>query len=226
MVKVLLTIPFISILIFSACSTSEELQETPVENNTLSSSQSETSSSQEEEPEPEVSSTLTSEPESDETEQSVSQETSTSAAESGSESTSASVEEEIVTPVYIEVFDVLPEQLPNHEPYELYVEDENSEYVVHLLFTADGPVKNLSFVSGEILQDDQGELYFNVLETLFTPQEFSDEMSLVIGTVFYGSMPSRAIVYEDEYGEIRIFTLGQSGLDGSVLLVEEKGVKK
>jgi len=66
---------------------------------------------------------------------------------------------------------------------------------------------------------DTGLMYFYPGEALYSFDIFTPENALVVSTHF-GTMPRIAVAFVDTNGERRYFIIQQSGMDGSILLLE------
>ncbi len=115
---------------------------------------------------------------------------------------------------------VSTEELSAYEPYNSYLDSAITSYPVNVVFTTNNPVSNFSFVSG-MMQSNDVNMWFEVQSILFTPGEFSPEMKFVATTEFVGALPTRAIMFEDENGVTKVFSINQGGMAGGVTLVEE-----
>lgn len=56
--------------------------------------------------------------------------------------------------------------------------------------------------------------------TLYSVDELLPKKPLVVGTVFQGAFPTRAISFVDENNTTRYYSLEMSGKDGSLFLLE------
>ena len=67
--------------------------------------------------------------------------------------------------------------------------------------------------------DSNGKADF-LVDTLYALDRLKPERPLVVALTFYGSTPHHGISYLDSKGKTRYFTLGESGMDGSLELTE------
>ena len=72
---------------------------------------------------------------------------------------------------------------------------------------------------------EEGEMSFSRTEELFTLAELAPEKPLVVGMVFWGSIPNMGISYLDESGTERMYAISLSGNDGEPFLIESNFVK-
>ena len=88
----------------------------------------------------------------------------------------------------------------------------NSEW--HLVFETDMTVTDFKFWN----VDDSIKTEFT--EALYTLDEFTGEMPLVVSTYINDATCNRGISFVDADGETRYYTIGWSGMDGSLSLHE------
>ena len=118
--------------------------------------------------------------------------------------------------------DYAPEELLEQEGSYDYFEADGGEWQVKLVFTARERVTDLKYVTLDLdYYDESGALSYGVGETLYTQAELTPERPLVVGMVFYGDVASRGLTFVDGQGEFHCVSIGMSGEDGSILLVEE-----
>lgn len=113
------------------------------------------------------------------------------------------------------------ELLAQYKSYEEFDESENAENQTKVLFKISAAVKDVRFLI--IYFDESGEaesLNFYVSKTLYSKDIILPEKSLVVGTVFEGLLPTRAISFVDENNLTRYYSLNLSGEDGSIILIE------
>ncbi len=105
--------------------------------------------------------------------------------------------------------------------YESYGELAESDYKVRLAFKFVSEVKDfrLLMLRFDKMEEDKS-LNFCVEKTLCYKETVSPETPIVVGTVFVGSLPTRAISFVDENNTTRYFDLSMSGEDGSIILIE------
>lgn len=111
--------------------------------------------------------------------------------------------------------------LEQYKSYDEYVEPENAAYQVKILFEISATVKDVRFLV--IYLDESGEdgsLNFYVDKTLYSMDTLPPEKPLVVGTVFEGLLPTRAISFVDENNTTRYYSVEMSGKDGSIFLSE------
>jgi len=113
------------------------------------------------------------------------------------------------------------ELLGQYKSYEEFVESENTEHQAKILFKISAAVKDVRFLV--IYFDESGDddnLGFYVNKTLYSKDIISPKKPLVVGTVFEGLLPTRAISFVDENNTTRYYSLNMSGKDDSIFLIE------
>lgn len=111
------------------------------------------------------------------------------------------------------------EALANFQSYDTLTADE-SEYQVKLLLSSNRPVKNFSFLKLSIDGVDEKGNLITSTESIYNSDALTPDHPLLVMMTFYGDLPSYGISYVDENGETKSFFITQSGMDGSLLLVE------
>ncbi|MGN1231043.1 MAG: hypothetical protein ACI4TP_04010, partial [Anaerotignum sp.] len=95
--------------------------------------------------------------------------------------------------------------------------DESQEKI---LFLAKSTVKDFQVLSLSLEDvDENGKVTFST-ETLYALEELTPQRPLMVGITFFGTIPNYGISYVDENGAARSFSVGISGMDGSLLLEE------
>ena len=122
--------------------------------------------------------------------------------------------------VCVSVDYVSDELLNKYDSYYEYVEPEDSSYQVKVVFTTNVAVKDFNLLEGGFIGGEDNSFSFKVSNVLYSIDELLPEKPLVIGTVFHGNFPTRGISFVDESNTMRYFTLGMSGKDGSLVLLE------
>ncbi len=113
------------------------------------------------------------------------------------------------------------ELMKQYKAYEAFDETEDSENQAKVIFKISSEVKNVRFL--EISFDETGEkddTNFIVNKVLYSKNVLLPETPLVVGTVFHGSFPTRAISFVDENNTTRYYSLDMSGKDSSLFLLE------
>ena len=105
---------------------------------------------------------------------------------------------------------------PENGAYDTFIADA-SESRVWIAFSASEAVKDFRFLRVSLVEDRDGNLTFSAKEIHRLPVLVPGR-PFAAGMSFYGSIPSYGISYTDGSGQIRRFTVGLSGEDGSVLL--------
>lgn len=112
------------------------------------------------------------------------------------------------------------ELLSQYASYKDYNEPEALSDQVKVVFMTSLPVKAFQFLKGGYVGGEEDSFRFVVNSVLYSTDELLPETPLVIGTVFEGDFPTRGFSFVDESNTTRFFTLGISGKDGSLVLLE------
>lgn len=107
--------------------------------------------------------------------------------------------------------------LPKNTAELILSETEYSERIVlrPLVTVTDFRVVSLEFVEGE------GTYGFAVTEQLYDAESLNPESALVLALELPEIIPNVGVIYKDRNGEEQFYAVEVSGLDGSVLLIEE-----
>jgi len=106
--------------------------------------------------------------------------------------------------------------------YITYEPVNKSEYTSYVIFTAKKEVKRFRIVDLETnFVDDNGNADFIVHERL-NVDSLTSAKSLRAGFNFGETLPTCGFMYTDDSGKDRLFALGMSGMDGSLLMWEIK----
>lgn len=97
---------------------------------------------------------------------------------------------------------------------------DSSEYAVRILFSTDRPVRDFKLYNLE-LDPDSEEVAFKAAE-FYTLEEMVPDESVIIIMTFAGDIPNYGVSYVDTDGTEKIFSVSQSGEDGSIVLDEIK----
>ena len=112
------------------------------------------------------------------------------------------------------------ELLAQYESYEEFDESEDTENQVKVLFEISTTVKDFRLLMIHLESGEDDSLNFCVHKTCYSKDTISPEKPLVVGTIFEGSFPTRAISFVDDNNKTRYFDLSMSGEDGSIILIE------
>ena len=112
------------------------------------------------------------------------------------------------------------ELLSQYASYDEFMELEDLSYQVKVVFTTSVPVTDFKFLEGGYVGGEDDSFRFVVNSVLYSMDELLPEKPLVVGTVFHGDFPTRGISFVDESNTTRYYTLGMSGKDGSLVLIE------
>lgn len=106
--------------------------------------------------------------------------------------------------------------------YITYEPVNKSEYTSYVIFTAKKEVKRFRIVDLEVnFVDDNGNADFIVQERL-NVDSLTSAKSLRAGFNFGETLPTCGFMYTDDSGKDRLFAMGMSGMDGSLLIWEIK----
>lgn len=106
--------------------------------------------------------------------------------------------------------------------YITYEPTDKNEFTSYVIFTAKKEVKKFRIVDLEAnFVDDNGNADFIVHERL-NVDSLTSAKSLRAGYNFGETLPTCGFMYTDDSGKDRLFALGMSGMDGSLLMWEIK----
>lgn len=92
-------------------------------------------------------------------------------------------------------------------------------YALQILLTVNEPVTDFRYFVLE--SDDSGEnIQFSAGEELYAVDELTANTPLLVWAAFPGVLPTRGLAFTDPAGAVHCCALGQSGEDGSLLLME------
>lgn len=103
------------------------------------------------------------------------------------------------------------------------------DYAARVLVTAKKPLKNFRIVSIRWVDNDDpndSTIRFKVLATLHARDMFTPGTSICAVVPMMGSIPNIGFVHTAEDGTDRLFSLSQSGEDGSLYLTAEEIANK
>ena len=104
-----------------------------------------------------------------------------------------------------------------YQSYEVFTAD-NGEPQVGIYFAPKEPLRNFRVLSLTFRDaDDNGAVYFDEKE-IYRAAELNNAKPLLVRLTFIGSIPNYGISFEDAAGNVRKFTISESGMDGSLYL--------
>lgn len=107
-----------------------------------------------------------------------------------------------------------------HDTSVKYLEYEADNSVIHLIFSADKPIKNFRIVNLFAKNiDNDGNVEFLYTEA-FRTDALKPELAVRAGVDLGETIPLVGYMYTDDSGRDRLFPIGQSGLDGSLIVWE------
>ena len=122
------------------------------------------------------------------------------------------------TPVIISI-DFASDELLSR--YDSYIDESfDYEYSAKIIFTTNTAVRDFKYVEVNCEFKEDSTFVFSVGEILYSVDELLPEKPLVVSAFLPETIPTNGIVYTDENGEQRCFSIGQSGIDGSIFLNE------
>ncbi len=145
--------------------------------------------------------------------------TQASSQASSQEANKAGKLEEVSNP---EVTAVIEETKDTSKNYLEYEPANSTEAVVHIIFSVKKPVKNFRIVklSAKSVSDD-GDIEF-LTEEAFKTDTLKPERAVRAGIDLGETIPVIGYMYTDDSGKDRLFPMGLSGQDGSLLVWEYK----
>ncbi|MBQ9492569.1 MAG: hypothetical protein IJR54_02390 [Oscillibacter sp.] len=94
------------------------------------------------------------------------------------------------------------------------------EYEAGIVFFAERAVRDFKVLSVSLTDvDEDGTALFSVRE-LYAQETLTPERPLLVWTQFPGDIPSNGVSYVDDTGEVRYFSVSESGFDGSLIMTE------
>ena len=124
------------------------------------------------------------------------------------------------------VYITTPGGILTHDDDLVYADVSSGDSKATVMLFTKSQVKNLRVLEVAMEGvDDAGEPVFTGKE-VYRMDRFYPEHPFVLTLTFFGDIPNNAISYEEPYGEVKYYAIGQSGMDGSLLLSELKNVKE
>ena len=117
----------------------------------------------------------------------------------------------------IELLDPESSVMPQ-DNYECIV--DTSKYSSSLLLTPEVPVTDFRVVMLEYVESGSDPSCFRILWDVFSAECLSADKPLIIHLVLPETIPNVGIVYVNQNNETKLYTICESGLDGTPLLVE------
>ena len=119
----------------------------------------------------------------------------------------------------LDIFQVPPDMSITMRGIPYLVLDE-SEFGQTMLLHPMVTIKNFRVVSLSYVENGDG-YGFRVVEELYEAASMEYWEDIALHMVVPETIPNVGVIYKDRYGVERFYTITYSGLDGSVLLVEE-----
>ncbi len=116
------------------------------------------------------------------------------------------------------------ELLSQYESYNEFGVPQD-DYAQRILITANTALTNFKFLDISFNEADTNTLRFIENKALYLIPNFTKDLPLVVWVSFPGVLPTRAISFIDQTGATKVYAIGTSGLDGSVVLSEIELVK-
>ena len=126
---------------------------------------------------------------------------------------------EVKVPAKIEIKFSTEAEIVDNAGYEHFTEEQyrNNEFLKYITISTDQTITNVQFKQVGVAEVGTANMMFNEGAVLYTALELSPSKSLVIGTVFDGESPTRAISYTDATGETVKMYVAQSVRDGTLV---------
>lgn len=138
----------------------------------------------------------------------------------------ARTESPIDAPITVKELTDSPEKLA--AGYEM-VMASGEDHAARVLVTAQKPLKNFRIVAITLADNDDpndSTIRFKVLATLHARDMFTPDTPICAVVPMIGSIPNIGFFYTAEDGTDRLFSLNQSGRDGSLYLTAEEIANK
>lgn len=113
--------------------------------------------------------------------------------------------------------------LDRYETYHEFTAD-SSEAQVRVLFSTNNKVEDFKVISVMFNDTDESGRIKVDKEEIYSLDTLEPEKPLVVTLTFFGDLPSYGISYVDNKGNTRIYYLGMSGKDGSLMLIDSENV--
>lgn len=139
----------------------------------------------------------------------------------------ARTESPIDAPITVKELTDSPEKLAA-AGYEM-VMASGEDHAARVLVTAQKPLKNFRIVAITLADNDDpndSTIRFKVLATLHARDMFTPDTPICAVVPMMGSIPNIGFFYTAEDGMDRLFSLNQSGRDGSLYLTAEEIANK
>jgi hypothetical protein len=122
----------------------------------------------------------------------------------------------VVSVTYEEEMTSKPSQYLENEPAEIY------DYTTYVYFTAETEVKNFRIVDLHVFNvDDDGNVEY-LYDERYKLDALTPDTPVRAGLNFIGDIPNNGFMYTDDTGVDHLFVIGQSGMDGSLVIQEYK----
>ena len=125
-----------------------------------------------------------------------------------------------VATVSADYLDDVKEKYPNYVDASETMKVNSSDYDTAILFHTDGNVQDFRVFSVELNIDDNGNTDFIPTE-VFRSAELKKESPIAVPLNFTGDMSLNGFSYKGPDGNIKTFTIGISGKDGSLVINAE-----
>lgn len=125
---------------------------------------------------------------------------------------------EVKVPAVINIDFSTEAEIVDNAGAEHFTEEQykNNEFLKYITISTDQTITNVQYKQVGVAEAGTSNMIFNEGAVLYTAPELSPSKSLVIGTVFEGDSPTRAISYTDTNGETVKMFVTQSVRDGTV----------
>ena len=125
-----------------------------------------------------------------------------------------------VATVSADYLDDIKEKYPDYVDASETMKVDSSDYDTVLLFHTDGSVQDFRVFSVELSIDENGGTDFIPTE-VFRSAELKKEAPIAVPLNFTGDMSLNGFSYKESDGNIKTFTIGISGKDGSLVINAE-----
>ncbi len=92
-----------------------------------------------------------------------------------------------------------------------------NEYAVPVYFSTDTGLTDFAILSlSDAEIDDDGNLSYGTITPVYSVNTMASMQYVTADLVFYGTIPNNGFSYTDADGTVKVFTISQSGDDGSL----------
>jgi hypothetical protein len=106
--------------------------------------------------------------------------------------------------------------ISRYQAYDVFRADDG-EPQVGIVFAPSQPLRNFRVLALTFKDANDSGIFFDEKE-IYRAEELSVSRPLLVRLTFMGDIPNYGISYEGSDGKVHKFTVGESGMDGSLVL--------